>query len=479
MQQSKQESSASVPHSSKGRSGWPIIVTAVLAIAVGAGGMYAFRSWIRPAARGRAGEASKTESNQTKQLEKAAGLNTLSLSDQARKNIGLKLGTVMRQLYERKATMPAVVVERPARTKIDVVAPLSGVITKIHASPGEALDPDRKLFDLRLMHEELVQAQATFLRIAGELDVVQKEIDRLEPASKRGVIAGKTLLERQYEKSKLLAVQRAQRQALLLHRLSESDVDAILKNRELKSGLTVTMGGSRERGSGVEGRESREKDETLRANLVLQRLDVHTGEHVDAGQRLCVLADYSELLIEGLAFEQDVGSLHAAIRNGWKVTAVLQQNQQSADRITDLSILYVSGEIEHDSRTLRFYVELPNRQVSTPQNSQTPRYIDWHYKPGQRLSLEVPVERWSNSFVLPVEAVIREGAESYVFQQDGDRFLRVPVHERFRDRNSVVIADDGSLFESDVVAFSGAYQMQLALKNTVTPVVSAHGHPHN
>jgi cobalt-zinc-cadmium efflux system membrane fusion protein len=81
--------------------------------------------------------------------------------------------------------------------------------------------------------------------------------------------------------------------------------------------------------------------------------------------------------------------------------------------------------------------------------------------------------------VLPVEAVAREGAESFVFQQNGDHFDRVTVHVKYRDQFWAVIENDGSLFPGDVVALRGAHQLQMALKNQAGGGVDPHaGHNH-
>jgi hypothetical protein len=67
----------------------------------------------------------------------------------------------------------------------------------------------------------------------------------------------------------------------------------------------------------------------------------------------------------------------------------------------------------------------------------------------------------------------------YVYRQNGDHFDRVPVHVLYRDRDSVVVANNGSLFPGDVVAGKGAYQMHLALKNKSGGGIDPHaGHQH-
>jgi multidrug efflux pump subunit AcrA (membrane-fusion protein) len=107
------------------------------------------------------------------------------------------------------------------------------------------------------------------------------------------------------------------------------------------------------------------------------------------------------------------------------------------------------------------------------------RFINWRFKPGQRTQLRVPVEEWTERIVLPAEAVAQDGAETYVFQQNGDHFDRRPVQVEYRDLTAVVIARDGSLFPGERVALSGAQQMLMALKNKSGGGIDPHaGHTH-
>jgi hypothetical protein len=95
------------------------------------------------------------------------------------------------------------------------------------------------------------------------------------------------------------------------------------------------------------------------------------------------------------------------------------------------------------------------------------------------MELRIPVEAWKDRIVLPVDAVVDEGAEAYVYRQNGDHFDRVPVHVEYRDRGSVVVANDGAVFPGDVVAGHGAYQIHLALKNKSGGGIDPHaGHNH-
>ena len=131
------------------------------------------------------------------------------------------------------------VVERPGWSVLEVTAPMTGVVTRIYPIQGEAVQPGQPLFEVRLTHEDLLQVQTEFLRTVEELDVIGREVGRLEKVSADGVIAGKTLLERKYEQQKQEAALRAQRQALLLHGLSTEQVDKIVATRTLLQSLTI------------------------------------------------------------------------------------------------------------------------------------------------------------------------------------------------------------------------------------------------
>lgn len=420
--------------------------------------------------------------------------SSLELSKQALGNIGLTskyLQPVKLETFRKEMTVPAIVVERPGRTRVQVATPLTGVVMHVHVLEGEAIEPGTLLFQIRLTHEDLVQSQTDFLRTLGELDVEDREIARLQDVTNSGAVAKKVLLEREYAKDKLMALMNAQKEALKLHGLSEQQVDKIAEDRKLLRELQIFApsadGHPEDELKLTEGfiqkvsfqpTNAESDDFNIHGPLILQKLNVHKGQSLSAGETLCILAEYDELYIEGMAFEQDITRLRNASQNDWNVTAVFDQSYTDAKTVEGLEIAYLSNEIHTETRTLHFYVDLQNEMISDKSLRGT-RYIEWKYFPGQRLQLRIPVEELSNQIVLPVDAVAREGAEYFVFQQNGDHFDRVPVHVVYRDQFSVVIANDGSLFPGDIVALRGAHQMQMALKNKSGGAIDPHaGHNH-
>mgnify|MGYP003147431777 CR=1 FL=1 len=421
--------------------------------------------------------------------------SSLELSPQARKNVGLtadKIVPVQLKDFTRTITIPAMVVERPGKTRIKVVAPMTGIVTNVNVTGGEAVQPGRPLFKIRLTHEDLVQAQTAYLKTLGELDVELKEIERIQVITNKGVIAGKVLLEREYAKEKLEAILKAQREALLLHGFTATQVDQIKKTRRLikehlvyaplvhdQSGEVSAPDMEIQRISAPAPRTLDQAAASQRSLLVVQSLDVNKGDFVQAGDTLCVLADYSDLYIKGQAFEQETDEITRCLDNQWPIEAIQEENNKTKKLIKDLKIDYLDNQIETETRTFSVYVNLPNQIEHDTIRKDGDRYITWRFKTGQRMQLLIPVETWKKQIVLPVEAVASEGAEQFVFQENGDHFDRRPVHVLYQDQLWAVIENDGSIFPGDKIAFAGAHQLQMALKNKAGGAVDPHaGHNH-
>ncbi len=458
------------------------IALTILVVGIGVAAGYHFRhAWLPQAsalfasvqARVQGGEKSPGAEGEDEHAghDHAAGDETLSLqlSQQGRKNVGLQLATIELQDFYRTINVPAMVQDRPGRTQIKVSAPMTGIVTRIYPIRGEAVPPGQPLVDLRLTHEDLVDTQSAFLETVEQLDVIKREVARLEDVTSSGAIAGKRLLERQYEQQQTEARQRAQQQALILHGLTEQQVRQIESTRRLLQKVTIFAPEPIETPNNVE-------DEYL---LQVSTIETGPGEHVVAGGPLCVLSDHATLYIEGKGFEEDAAELNAAANKGLPITAIIDANGKGPHIVNDLKVLYVENQVELQSRALRFYVRLPNELVRNVKTDDGHRFIGWRFKPGQRVQLQIPVEHWSDRIVLPIESVVEDGVDWFVFQQNGDRFDRKPVHVEYRDQRWAVIASDGSLFPGDVVATTGAYQIHLAMKNKSGGGIDPHaGHNH-
>ncbi len=388
----------------------------------------------------------------------------LELSEQARRNIGLRLVDVSVEDFARTITVPGLIAERPGRTSLSVSAPLSGIIQEVLPLVGEAVPAHAPLVELRLTHDELVERQRALLLAIEQRDVVQREIARLEDVTSSGVVPGRALLERQYELQTVEAVIRAERQALLLHGLSVTQVEQIIAERRLLSTLRVFA-------------PPLSAEEHYVDDYHVVELSVRPGDHVSGGTQLALLADHCELYVEGRAFEQDAAALQRAADADHGIRMIVREDGELKE-VSSLKILYIENRVDRESRALRFFVGLPNQMVQRRETAEGRRFHGWRFKPGQRVELLVPVEWWKERVVLPVEAVVQEGVQTFVFQQDGDVFLRREIHVEHRDQRRAVIAADGTLAPGDRVVAQGAYQLHLALKQRAHGGAETHAHHH-
>lgn len=393
----------------------------------------------------------------------------IDLSVAAQGNIGLKVASLETKPYQRTLAIPALVVERPGISRVEVSAPLTGIVTKVFHSAGETVGPQEPLFQLRLTHEELVTTQREYLVGLEELDVVNREITRLEAVTATGAIAGKSLLERQYEQQKLKASLKALREALLLHGLDEELVNSISTDRKLVHEITVYVPDA-PLPTTLHG---------VRCCFNIQKLEANIGKHVTAGDTLAVLTDYTKLYIEGRAFQRDAQAIENAAAKEWDVTARLDSGGPKAENSKDLSIVYVANEVDVESRALHFYVELPNELMATHEKEDGRLYSQWKYRPGMRGELFVPAEQWTDQLVVPVGAVVQDGAESFVFLAHDEHYDRTPVRVLQKDQRFAVIEADDRVKPGEQCVMEGAYQLHLALKNQAGGAIDPHaGHSH-
>jgi cobalt-zinc-cadmium efflux system membrane fusion protein len=507
------------------------------ALAVGLTGALAFRGvwgpptakqltriagWLDPSGTHDREHGHDHEGHAHAHASEAADGSRIDLSEQAQLNIGLQTMVLQSGTFVRTITVPGIVVEKPGHSDVEVTAPLTGVVTQIYPLRGETLQPGDPIFRLRLTHEEIVQAQAELLKSTEELDVIAREIKRLEKITD-GVVPGRAKTEREYEKQKLEGVQRAQMQALILHGLSETQVNSILKDRRLLQEVLIYAPGPRDGGERMTDEDlDAEKRSTIRRRIgtvavaaneetpkehdsgrepaplnlktrvhsdfappqarrffELETLSIEQGQHVEVGKSMCRLGDHTSLYIEGRAFEREAGLLTRALSQGWPVDAMFESGSEKPEAVPGLQIVYLANSVDRESRAFPFYVELPNEVARDGRTAEGHRFLSWRYKPGQRVQLLVPVDQWLNRLVVPADSVVQDGAETYVFQRNGDVFDRRTVHVEYQDQRSAVLANDGSVFPGEHIVVRGAYQLHLAIKNKSGGGIDPHaGHNH-
>jgi cobalt-zinc-cadmium efflux system membrane fusion protein len=423
----------------------------------------------------------------------------VDVSPAAARSLGLRVEPVHFGRYVKHLHIPAVVMEKPGQSGLNVTAPAQGVVRQIYCTPGQALRPGDRLFTLQLTDEALESAQLTVLDTLTQITVAQRELARLVPLAESGAVIGRRKLELEYELKKLLSERSARLQELRLRGLSQSQIEHMIEQRELVAEIDIYLevAASQEFLTNADGGDPDQVDPDL--IFTVEQLDVFPGRAVRKGEELCHIANHRELFLRGEAFAADVAAIHQLGRQDWKVTAVLGDDlhQQQLDGLT---INYVDNHVDRQTQTFPFYLSLANQIVAENRDNAGRLFPSWKFKPGQRAHLLIPVAEWSDQWVLPREAVVRSGVESFVFRLENAAELRdwqqletllaagppdestremlqqrlteltelefepVEVAVIHQDRYQSVIAADGLLHPGQLIAMNQAYQLLLAWK---------------
>ena len=99
----------------------------------------------------------------------------LKLGPEARKNLGLIVKPAKSQTYWRTIQIPGVISERPGMSDRGVTSPVVGIVTEIHAYPGDKVQSGTKLFTLRPYSEYLQDTQAELFKANREWQLIDEQ----------------------------------------------------------------------------------------------------------------------------------------------------------------------------------------------------------------------------------------------------------------------------------------------------------------
>lgn len=424
---------------------------------------------------------SKPESHAAAAAPPVEEPKVLKLSEQARKNLKLVAKPARTQTYWRTIQVPGEIVDRPGQSDRGVTSPAVGVVSEVHAFPGDTVRPGDRLFTLRLFSEYLQNTQKELFSSSKEMQLVQEQLDRLGPLAETGSISRTKIIELENQLRRQEVVIQAHRQDLLTRGLSPQQIDNVAGGQFVTTVDVVAPPRVKEREKLVTIQQASfqegDADEDGFAYEV-QELNADLGQQVQAGQLLITLANHSSLYLEGHAFKREAPFLEKAAQNGWKISVEFAEDDPQfwPEMDQPFEIRYLSNSIDQTSRTFDFFIPLANQSRAYQKSDET--FVVWRFRPGQRVRLHVPVEELTDVLVLPSAAIVREGPEAFVFQQNGDLFNRIPVQVLHEDRLNIVVANDGSITPGLYLAQGSAASLNRVLKAQAASGMRADVHVH-
>lgn len=408
-------------------------------------------------------------------------VKVLKMSPQARQNIALVAKAAKPQTYWRTIQVPGAVVDRPGRSDRGVTAPAVGAVVQIHAFPGDTVKSGDRLFTLRVFSEYLQNTQSELFKATRETELLKEQQALLAKAVKSGAIAEAKVIELENQQRRQSAAIQAYRQDLLTRGLNPEQIEEVTEGKFVSTieivappPVPATKREPKIQQTALQMIDDRVEGPTYE----VQELKVELGQQVQAGQLLTVLANHHSLYIEGHAFKQEAPFLERAAQNGWPIEVEFAEDDSTSWPKLEqtFQIRHLANSIDTTTRTFDFFIPLTNQSRGYKKDDQT--FVVWRFRPGQRVRLHVPVEELKDVLVLPSAAVVREGPEAYVFQQNGDLFNRIAVHTLHEDRTSVVLANDGSIKPGLYLAQNAAASLNRVLKAQAASGIRADVHVH-
>ena len=406
--------------------------------------------------------------------EPVAPTGKIIVNEQAQENLGLTAKPLKRQTFWRTITVPGMVVDRPGESDRNVTARLSGTVLDIAAKPGHTVTAGQTLFTLQLVGEGVQTAQRELATAAKELSIATANRDRVAVRVSEGVVPPASLVEPENQLKRATVQANGLRRQLKAFGLSAEQIGQV-EAGEFLTEITVPVPG---RAADAKSDEPT-ADPPPPTTFEVQELKVNLGETVQAGQTLCVLASHQKLAIEGRAFQDETPLLEQSVRGNWPVEVDFEEDAAAAEWGAVKQTFFiesVSNTIDPATRTFGFRLSLENQ--SRVVDGGTRKQTLWRFRPGQKVRLLVRVQQMDKVFVLPPEAVTRDGVEAFVFSQNVNTFTRHPVRLLFRDRREVVIADDGTFPPGTFVVQSAAAQLNRMVKAGGTSGVPKGYHVH-
>lgn len=200
-------------------------------------------------------------------------------------------------------------------------------------------------------------------------------------------------------------------------------------------------------------------------------VDARVGQTVERGEELARLLDPREVWLRVQPVGGEIGALLEAGGAPLRARPLLPG---TGPELEGLTLAFVRSA--QDGPGSEGFVAVANEVLATSADGSS---RSWSLRDGERYVVELPLHRHERVYVLPIDAVAKDGPNEVVFLADGDSFRPVPVVVTHRDAESVVVPAiaEVQLYPDDPVVISGAFALGLAL-NAGDAAADAHGHAH-
>jgi cobalt-zinc-cadmium efflux system membrane fusion protein len=351
---------------------------------------------------------------QTKEAELHTDAESLHLSDEQLKTIGLQVG----KIESRKISTPIRVngmLDVPPQNMVSIAAPMGGFVKYTELLQGMRVKQGQVVATLE--HQDYIQLQQDYLDSKTQLEFLEIEYKRQQDLASENVNAAKVLQQSKSNYFSAKAKEEGLRARLKLIGLSAEG----LEKDGIKSVINII---------------------TPIAGYVTE-VNVNRGKYVNSADVMFEIVDTEHLHAEAQVFEKDIMNL----RIGQTMMLVLANETQPRE-----ATVYLIGKEISAERTVRVHCHL---------EKEDPTLI-----PGMYFNAVIETESTAVP-ALPEAAVVSYDGVSYIFvQKSQNEFDGVEVKTGISESGYThVILPDGFDVNAAVVT-QGAYSLLSMLKNS-------------
>jgi membrane fusion protein, heavy metal efflux system len=285
---------------------------------------------------------------------------------------GIQVITVRSGIIPEYLELTAHIEADPTRV-VRVFTPAGGRITELKISPWQRVEKGQTL--ALLESSDLARAVADYHKALADSDVKQKQLSRADDLLAHHAIAEKDYQQAQADAQMATAGLDAAREQILVFGMDPDHATNQLRVAAPRSGVILDIGAA----------------------------PGEFSKSLDAPMPLCTIADITTVWAVGDVYEKDL----TAVKSGEQALVTL--NAYPDDHLAG-RVSVVSDTVDPVTRTLHVRVVLSNSNA--------------RIKPAMFGSIRI-LRSSSQGILVPMSAVIREGAEAYVFVSKGSgRFER-------------------------------------------------------
>jgi cobalt-zinc-cadmium efflux system membrane fusion protein len=298
-------------------------------------------------------------------------------------------------------------VELPPGGRISISLPMDGYVKSIHVNSGSEV---RKGDLLAVMnHPHFLDLQREYLVTGNNLQMLKEDLDRQEILAREDAASGKKLTSArtEYENAKVHHYALGEQLKMLGIQTEGLDADHLRSEVRIHSPI----------------------------NGFVRKNYANTGEMMHAGDPIMELEDNSDLLVQLVIYEKDIGR----IRQGQEV----EFTTGKTNRDYTGKVHTVGKSIDEKTRSGVVLVTITNP--------------DEFILSGMYVRARVLIDQ-VKVYALPESGIVREGDQAYLFAQKDSTFKRIPVTTGISKDGYVEIKSPENLTGLDLVT-AGAYYL--------------------